>query len=149
MSLNHQPEASFEILNVAHAHGFAHQPGDAVSPFVVQTLDNAGSAAAFVAGAMLPGRKPFGVSFIEVAVDQFAAIIRRQQKPQALQALHAAIADVKANDLPRQARDGQPQVAVAPLTAKADHQLVDFQGITFERRQQRLGKVQTGLGRLF
>ena len=64
MSLNDQPEPPFEILQVAHAHGFSDQPGDAVAPLVVQAFDEAGLAAAFVAGPMLPGGKPCGIGLI-------------------------------------------------------------------------------------
>ena len=66
MSLHDQPKPSFEILQVAHAHRFAHQSRDAIAPLVVQAFDDAGLAAAFVAGPMLPGGEPFGIGLIEV-----------------------------------------------------------------------------------
>ncbi len=102
MAVEDQPETSFQILQVSHTDAFAHQPGDAVAPLVIETLHDAGLAAAFVAGSMLPGGEPLGIGFIKVAVDQLAPITRRQRPPQALQTFGAAVADVKANDLARQ-----------------------------------------------
>ena len=77
MSFDDQPKASLEVVDVTHANGFSDQSWHAVAPLVVQTFDDAGFAAAFVAWAMLPKRKPFGVGFIEVAINQFAPIISR------------------------------------------------------------------------
>ena len=134
MSFNDQPEASLEIIDVSHADGFSHQAGHAVAPFVVQAFHDAGFAAAFVARPVLPGREPFGVGFVKVCINQFATIISGKGKPQAHQAFGAAVANSKADDLPCQARYRNPQVAIAPLEAKANHQLIDFQGIAFDGR---------------
>lgn len=149
MSFNDEPESPLKILQVAHADGFSDQAGDSVAPFVVQAFDDAGFTAAFATWPMLPRGEPLGIGFIEVAVDQLAAIRSRQRKPQADETLGAAVADAKANHLPCQARDRQPQVAVAPLEAKADDQLVYLQRIAFDGRQQRVGKTQVGCVRLF
>ena len=85
-------------------------------------------------GRCCQGGKPFGVGFVEVAVDQLASIISRQREPQADKALSAAVANAKADDLPCQARDRNPQITVASLETKADHQLIDLQRIAFESR---------------
>ncbi len=129
MCFNDDPESPLEIIDVSHADGFSHQTGDAVAPLVVQAFDDAGLAAAFITWPMLPGGEPLGISLVEVAVDQLFSIRSRQRKPQAGQALGAAVTDMKADDLPCQARDRKPQIAIAPLEAKADHQLVDLQSI--------------------
>ncbi len=142
MSFNDQPKPSLQIINVSQADGFPDQSRHAVAPLVVQAFDDAGFASAFVAGPMLPGREPLGIGFVKVAIDQLAAIISGQRKPQAHKAFGAAVADVKADDLARQARDGQPQVAIAPLETKADDQLIEFQCIAFDGRQDRRGKAQ-------
>lgn len=120
MSFNDEPEPPLKILHVSHADGFSDQAGDTIAPLVVQAFDDAGFTAAFVAWPVLPGGEPLGIGFIEVAVDQLAAIRSRQRKPEANEALSAAVTEAKADDLPCQARDRQPQVAVAPLEAKAD-----------------------------
>jgi hypothetical protein len=49
----------------------------------------------------------------------------------------------------REARDGQPQILVAPPGAEADHQFVHLQGIATDGRQQRVGKSQPALVSLF
>ena len=134
MSLNDQPESFLEIIDVSHAHGFSHQSRYTVAPLVVQAFDDTGFAASLAARPVLPRREPFGISFIEVAINQLAPIIGGQRKPQAHQAFGAAVTNGKADDLPCQARDCNPQVAKAPLEAKADHQLVDLYRIAFDGR---------------
>ena len=47
------------------------------------------------------------------------------------------------------ARDGDPQITVAPLEAEADHQFIDFQSIAFARRQERIREIQARFPRLF
>ena len=134
MCFDDQPEASLEIIDVSHADGFPDQSRHAVAPLVVQAFDDAGFAAALVAWPVLPGREPFGISFIKVCINQFAPIISRQRKPQARKASGAAVANGKADDLACQARDRKPQVAIAPLEDKANDQFVDFQRIAFNGR---------------
>ena len=134
MCFDDQPEPSLEIIDGSHAHGFSDQPRHTVAPLVVQAFDDAGFAAAFIAGAMLPACEPFGIGVIEVAIDQFATIISRQRKPQAHQASSAAVADGKADDLPCQARNCNPQITVTPLRTKANHQLIKLQCIAFDGR---------------
>ena len=108
MSFDDQPEPSLEVIDVAHADGFSHQSRYAVAPFVVQSFNDAGFAAPFGAWPMLPGREPFGIDFIEVAVNEFAPIISRQRKPQADETFGAAVADIKADNLSCHTGDRQP-----------------------------------------
>ena len=98
---------------------------------------------------MLRGRKPLFIGLVEIGIDQLAAIIGRQRKPQVLQTLDTAVADVKADDLVRQARDQKPQILVASLEAIANHQFVDLQSRTPGRGQQRVGESQARFSRLF
>jgi len=81
MAFNDHPEPSLEILYVSNADGFSNQAGYAIAPLVVQAFDDTGFAAAFVTWPMLPGSEPFGVSIIEVGIDQLAAITGGQRKP--------------------------------------------------------------------
>ena len=78
MPLDDDPESSFQILDVSHADSFSDQAGHTVAPFVIQSFDQAGLAAAFARGSVLPGRKPLGVSLIKVRIDEFATIARGQ-----------------------------------------------------------------------
>ncbi len=137
-----EPEPPLEIIEIAHAHGFPDQAGDTVAPLVVHSFNDTGFAAAFVARPMLPGGEPFGIGLVEVAIDQLAPVRSRQTKPQADEALGAAVANEEADDLSCQPRDRKPQVAIAPLEAKADHQLIDFQSIAFDRRQDCVWETQ-------
>ena len=149
MSFDDHPESPLQIVHVSHTDGFSHQSRNAVAPLVVQAFDDAGFAAAFVAWPVLPGFEPFGVGFIEVCINQFAPIISGQGKPQAHKAFGAAVANSKADDLARDARNGQPQVFVAPLETIADYQLINFKSVAFDARQDRVGKVQACGLRLF
>ncbi len=103
MCFNDEPEPSLEVVHVSHTHGFSHQAGYAVTPLVVQAFNDTGFAAAFVAWSMLPGGKPFGVGLVEVTINQLSSIRSGQRKPQADEALGAAVANQKSDDLPCQA----------------------------------------------
>jgi hypothetical protein len=70
MSLDDQPQAFFQVLQVSHADGFPHQSRHAVSPLVVQAFNNAGFSAAFAARPVLPGGKQLGIRLVKVGVDQ-------------------------------------------------------------------------------
>ena len=120
MALDDQPESSLEIIDISHADGFSHQPRHAVAPLVVQALDDTGFAAAFVARPMLPVCEPFSIGFVEIGIDQLPSIISRQRKPQAHKAFGATVADGKADNLSSQARDGNPQIAIASPETIAD-----------------------------
>ncbi len=85
----HDPKPSFEVWQMLHGDGFAHQSRHAVSPLVVQAFDDAGLSAAFFAGTVLPGGEPLGISLIEVGVHQLAAVRSGNLKPQLLQRLLA------------------------------------------------------------
>ncbi len=149
MPFDDEPQSALEVIHVSHADGFSDQTGDSVAPLVVQAFDNAGFAAAFVAGPVLPGSKPPGIGFVDVTVNQFSPIIGRQRKPQVDETLRAAVANAKTNDLPRQARARQPQIAVAPLETEANDQLINLQRIAFDGRQQRARETQTRWPGLF
>jgi len=149
MLFEDKPQPSFQVFEVSHTDGFSDQAGHAVAPFVVQAFDQVGFAAALGTGSMLRGSEPFGVSLVEIGVDQLAAITYGQGKPQTLQALNAAVANVKADDLTTQTRNAKPQILVAPLEAIADHQFVNLQRGTPGRGQQRVGESQARFSRLF
>ena len=103
MCFDDQPEPSLEIIDVSPTDSFSDQPRYAVAPLVVQAFHDAGFAAAFSAGAMLPRGEPFGIGFVKVRINQLAPIISRQRKPQAHKTFGAAASDGKADDLPSQA----------------------------------------------
>ena len=149
MSLDHDPQAVFEFLPIPHTHGFSHQAGDAVSPFVVESFDHAGLSLSFSARPVLPGRKPFGIRLVKVGINQLAPIRGGHHPPQLLQRLLAAIVNDPGQHLMRQARHHQPQIPIPSFEAIAHHQLVDLQRIALDRFQQRAGKTYTALLRLF
>ena len=66
MRFKNDPQSLVEVVEALHTDGISHETGDAVAPFVVQTFDDAGLATSFLAGPVLPGCEPFGVSLIEV-----------------------------------------------------------------------------------
>lgn len=103
MCLNDDPQASFPILGVSHADSSSHQSWHSVAPFVVQAFDDAGFSTSLAARPVLPGGKPFAVSVIKIAINQLAAIVAREAKPQAPEAFDTAVAQMKAHDLPCQA----------------------------------------------
>jgi hypothetical protein len=169
MRFKDDPESSFKVIEMLHAHRFAHQSRYPLPPFVVEPFHDAGFSAAFVTGPVLPRRKQLGIDRIKVAAHQLFAIVSRQRKPKLPQTLKTTVSNPKANHLMGQTRDGQPQILVAPLLVapllvapllvapllvapletETNHQLVHLQGITLEGRQERLGKIQTALLRLF
>lgn len=121
MSLDDEPQAPVEIIEIADADGFSDQARNTVAPFVVQAFDKPGLSAAFAARPVLPGREPLGISLIKVRIDELSSIAGWQREPQVNQTLCTAIANVKADDLPSQARDGEPQILITPLEAIANH----------------------------
>ena len=144
-----QPQSFFQIIQVAHADGFSDQARHAISPFVVQAFDHAGLAAAFFTRPMLPYPEEFCIGLVKIGVDQLTAVRWRHLEPQFLQRLFAAVCHAPGQDLMRQSRNHQPQIAITPLETKTNHQLVDLQGITRNRRQKRLSKTQAAGAGLF
>lgn len=92
MSFDDDPEASLEIIDVSHTNDFSDQAGDSVAQLVVQDFNNAGFATAFAPWLVLPGREPFGVSSIKVAINEFSSISSGQRNPQAFETSDAAVA---------------------------------------------------------
>ena len=144
-----EPQAAFQVLDVSHANSFSNQAGHAVAPFVVEAFDDAGAAAALVAGSVLPGREAFGIGFIEIGVSQLAPMSCGDAKPHLSPGLRASVADLPGQHFARQARNCEPQVFVASLEAIADHQFVQLQNLAVTSGQQRVGETQARLFRLF
>ena len=149
MLMHHHPQAVFKVGQRLHTNGFSHQCRHAVAPFVVQSFHQTSFAAAFVTRPMLPRSEELGVGFIKVGINPFSSIRRRQRKPQSPQTPETTVADPKADDLPCQARDRNPQIEIAPLEAIANHQLIEFQSVAFDLAQKRVGKVQARLAGFF
>lgn len=149
MFCRHQPQSFFQIIEMLHADSFSHQAGDAVSPLVVQAFNHTGFAVALCTGPMLPCVEELGIGMLKIRIHQLAAIRRRHLKPQLLQRFFTSVTHAPSQHLMRESRNHQPQITIAPLKAIADHQLIDLQSITRNRRQKRVGKTQTALPRLF
>ena len=66
MVMHHDPEPSFQVVEKAHAHGFSHQCGHPVSPFVIQAFDHASFSAAFVTGPVLPRLEKFRIRLVKI-----------------------------------------------------------------------------------
>ncbi len=149
MRFENDPEPFLQIRQALHAHRFSDQTRHAVSPFIVQAFNHAGFAAAFFAGAMLPGPKETRVGFMEITVNEFAPIARGHLEPHLLQRLFASVTHTPGQNLMGEPRNHQPQVAITPSETKAHHQFVQFQSIARNGRQNRLRKTQAALVRLF
>ena len=149
MRFDHNPQSFVQVRQALHTNGFSHQARHAITPFVIQALNHAGFSAAFLAGAMLTGRKPSRVSFVENGINQLAPISSRHRKPQFLQCLCAFVAHTPRQHLMMQARFYNPQVSVATLETIAKHQLINFQRIARNSRQNRIGKTHAPGLRLF
>lgn len=147
MRFNYDPQSAAQIIKALHTNGFSHQPRNAITPFVVESFDHAGFAAAFARRAMLPRAKEASVGFIKVAVNQLATVAGRNRKPQFLQRLFATISDTPRHNLMGQSRNHQPQIAITSLETITNHQLVEFERVTRNSGQKRVGKTQAaGLG---
>ena len=144
-----EPQAPFHVFDVSHANGFSDQAGHAVAPFVIESFDHTGFAAALVAGSMLPGREAFGTGFVKVGGSQLAAMSRGDAKPHLSPRLRASVADLPGQHLARQARNCEPQVFVASLKAIAEHQFVQFQSFSVASGQKCIGETQARLLGLF
>jgi len=134
MRFEHDPEASLQVLEVLHTHGFTHQTRHPVAPLVVQAFHNTGLATTLATRPVLPRAKQLGIGFVVVGVDQLATILARQRKPEVAQTPQGAVTDEEAHHLVSPARDGDPQILVAPFEAEADHSFVHLQGIALDRR---------------
>jgi hypothetical protein len=149
MLMNHDPKSALQVIEIPHAYRLSHQARDSISPFIVQPFDQAGLPTAFTTRSVLPRREQLGIRLVEVGIDQLFTIRSGQRKPELPQSLETAVANPKANDLMGQARDGNLQIQVTALEAIANHQLIHFQSVTFDRWQQRVDKTQTHLTGLF
>ena len=83
---------------------------------------------------MLPDLEQLGIRLIKVGVDQFAAVVSGQGKPELPQTLVTSASDAETNHLMREARHRNPQIPIVPLEAATNNQFIHLQGITLDGR---------------
>ncbi len=66
MRFQNDPEPSLQLFQRLDTDGFSDQTRHAIAPFVIQAFNNAGFAAAFSTGPVLPVGKQLGIRLIEV-----------------------------------------------------------------------------------
>ncbi len=111
MRFKHDPEPSFQVFKMLNTNSSSHQARHTVAPLVVQAFNEAGLTAAFTTGPVLPGPvlpgpvlpgpEQLGIRFVEVGINQFAAVARRKAEPKLPQTGKRAISNPKANHLMR------------------------------------------------